>query len=180
MAKDKSGGALVSAAQTLEAELRRFDDEVGAFAKLALTSRKSLERGRQLLDSLAAAEARAAEQVQALVRAVAATGQDQAARVEAVRAKAQELDARWLELQTLVGQFEDLGAGAAALNAKLKGDQTTVEVDAEVSALVSRAEQLVAHARAQHFDDVAHLADQLRQQVCAIRGKLLGAAGPAA
>lgn len=123
MAKDKSGGALVSAAQTLEAELRRFDDEVGAFAKLALTSRKSLERGRQ---------------------------------------------------------FEDLGAGAAALNAKLKGDQTTVEVDAEVSALVSRAEQLVAQARAQHFDDVAHLADQLRQQVCAIRGKLLGRAGPAA
>jgi hypothetical protein len=177
-AKKKSGSDLVVAAETLDAELRQFDDEVATFTRLALSSKKGLERGRELLEALAAAEDRASQQVQALVQAVASTSQKQGARIDAVRAKAEELARRTGEYEALISQFEALGAGASALNAKLQGEPVAVELDAEIGALVSKSEALVAQARAQNFDDVVHLADALRQQVTAIRGKLQQVQGP--
>ncbi len=170
--KKKPAGALVAAAQTLEQQLHDFDDQVEAFKQLTINSQKGLERGKQLLESLAAAEARAGEHVQALVAAVAATAKEQGARVEAVRAKAEHLAARATEYEALVTQFGTLGEGASSLNARLKGEPVSVELDGEIGALVQRAEALVAQARTQHFDDVAHLADGLRQQVSALRSKL--------
>jgi hypothetical protein len=173
--KKKSSSELVAAAETLDTELNRFDDDVESFGKLSFNSAKGLERGREMLETLAASEDRANQQVQALVQAVASTSQKQAARVEAVKAKAGELQTRAMEYEQLLAQFQALGASAAEVNGKLKGEQAAVEVDAEIAALVTQAETFVAEARAKHFDDITHLADQLRQQVSAIRGKLQNA-----
>jgi hypothetical protein len=171
---------LVAAARALDSELSKYEDGVSSYIKLALTSKKGLERASALLEELAEAEDRAGQQAQLLVKAVAATTARQTARLDEVRAKAIELSERKAAFNALVANFESLGKGASAINERLLAEPSAGGVDAELNALVARAEELVALAKSQHFDDVAHLADGLRQQVSAIRGKLLKASGPSA
>jgi hypothetical protein len=63
--------------------------------------------------------------------------------------------------------------GAAELNAKLQSAKpAVVDVGNDVSALSEKAVALFALSKEKGFDDVAHLADGLRQQLEALRDKL--------
>jgi chromosome segregation ATPase len=177
----KTKSELVNAATELDDELTRFEDGVGAFKKLSLTSKKAIDRAAKMLEELAASEQAMGSQIQALVAAISSTREKQLERVTVIREKAAELTARSLELRDLMIQFEALGTGAAELNAKLQAQSPAVVVDVanEVSALGAKAEALVAIAREKNFDDVVHMADGLRQQLTSLAGKLSKAAGPA-
>ena len=168
--------ALITAAIELDAELARFHGSVEAFQKLPLSSKKHLDRAAQALNALADSEAKLGTHVQALVQAVAATREGQAAQLDVIRAKAESLKTRSVAFQELVAQFESLGSGAASLNAKLQaggGAELPAVVD-EVAALAARAGSLNTLAREKDFEDVAHMADGLRQQLEALAGKLKG------
>jgi hypothetical protein len=178
MAKIKS--ELVAAAVALETELLKFDDGVSAFTKLSLTSKKALDRASKMLEQLAASEQAMGVQIQALVQAVAAARESQGARVVAVREKGEELKARALEFRDLIGECEALGAAAGGLNEKLQGaGPSVVDVAHELDALRAKAESLNARAKEKSFDDLAHLADTLRQQLQSLAVRLGGGAGRA-
>jgi chromosome segregation ATPase len=178
MARSAKESALIAAAAALDDELVQFHDAVGAFDKLQLSSKKQLDRAAQALNELAESEQRLGAHVQALVQAVASTREGQNAEIDVIRKKAEALKTRSLEFQALIAQFELLGAGAAALNKKLQGDVPALDaVVVEVTALAGQAGTLNAAAREKGFDDVAHLADGLRQQLSALASKL-GPANP--
>lgn len=166
---------LVAAAESLEQELARFDDAVASFKRLALSSKKNLDRGTAMLQELAELEQGIGTHIQTLVKAIGGTGEKQLARVAEVKARADELKERSIAFQALTLHFDELGKGAAALNVKLQAPApTVVDVDEELTALATKAETLQAQAKAAGFDDVHHLADGLRQQLTAIRTKLSG------
>ncbi|MBL8952261.1 MAG: hypothetical protein JNK82_15895 [Myxococcaceae bacterium] len=163
---------LVQAASDLDAELQRFEEGVGDFTKLSLSSKKNLDRAGKMLEDLAQSEAAMGGQIQALVQAVAATRDRQLARVNEIRQKAEQLKDRSIEFRDLIVQFESLGTGAAELNAKLQQPApAVVDVANDVSALAARAEQLVGLSKEKGFDDVAHMADGLRQQLQSLQKK---------
>jgi len=173
MAKKEKLSALVQAASDLDTELSRFEEGVAAFTKLQLSSKKNLDRAGAMLEELAQSEQSMGTQIQALVQAIAGTRDRQVERVATIREKAEELKARSIEFRDLILQFEELGTGAAALNAKLQSPAPAiVDVADDVSALAVRAEQLVAASKDKGFDDVAHLADGLKQQLQSLQNKL--------
>jgi hypothetical protein len=164
---------LINAAAELEAELGRFEEGVAGFTKLSLSSKKNLDRAGAMLEELAQSEQTMGARIQALVSAIQATRDRQLARVDVIREKAEELKTRSVEFRDLLVEFESLGTGAAALNAKLQGSQpAVVDVADEVTALGAKAQALVSLAKEKGFDDVAHLADGLRQQLTALSGRL--------
>lgn len=164
---------LVNAATELDAELLRFEEGVTAFQKLQLSSKKNLDRAGKMLEELAQGEQAMGTQIQALVQAIQSTRDRQLGRVEAIRAKAEELKNRSVEFRDLIVQFESLGTGAAALNEKLRGAApAVVDVADEVTALAAKAESLVTLSKEKGFDDVAHMADGLRQQLQSLTSKL--------
>jgi chromosome segregation ATPase len=171
--KDKES-ELIAAATELDAELTRFHEGVAAFAQLPLSSKKHLDRATAALNALADSEAKLGTHVQALVQAVAATREGQAAQLDTIRAKAESLKSRSVEFQQLIAQFESLGQGAGSLNAKLQagGGAELPEIVEEVNALAARAGALNTQAREKDFEDVAHMADGLRQQLESLAGKL--------
>jgi chromosome segregation ATPase len=173
MARTEKQSVLISAATELDAELTRFHEAVEAFQKLPLGTKKHLDRATKVLNELAESEQKLGTHVQALVQAVAATREGQSAQLDVIRAKAESLKSRSVEFQQLIAQFETLGTGAAALNAKLQGPgQDLSAVADEVVALAEKAESLTALAREKDFEDVAHMVDGLRQQLSALAGKL--------
>ncbi len=169
---------LVAAATDLDAELQRFEEGVAAFTRLQLSSKKNLDRAGKMLEELATSEQSMGTQIQALVQAIAGTRDRQLERVAVIREKAEQLKNRSIEFRDLILQFEALGTGASELNTKLQQPApAVVDVADDVAALAGRAEQLVAVSKDKGFDDVAHLADGLRQQLQALQHKL--AAGKA-
>ena len=171
--KPETKSELVHAASALDDELGRFEDGVAAFKKLALSSKKNLDRAAKMLEELAQSEASMGTQIQALVTAIQGTRERQLQRVDAVREKAEELKARSIEFRELIVQFESLGTGAAALNEKLQSPEPAIiDVADEVTALGAKAESLTTLAREKGFDDVTHLADGLRQQLDSLKAKL--------
>ena len=168
-----TSSALVAAAEALALELARFDENLAGFKRLALTSKKNLNRATGMLNDLAEIEAQIGVHIQALVQAIGATGDAQLSRVSEVKARAEQLQARAVAFNTLTAQLEELGAGASALNDKLQGPSpTVVDVVEELGLLSTRAIALHTQAKTEGFDDVAHLADALKQQLQALKGKL--------
>ena len=164
---------LVLAAAALDAQVERFKENVGAFDKLRLDSKKNLDRATKMLNELAEAETGMGAQVQALVQAIAAVREAQGAAVETVRAKAEQVKARAVVFQELLARSEELGAAAGALNGKLQASgPDVIDLPAELAALAAKAEALQASAREQEFDDVARLGDGLKQQLNSMRQRL--------
>lgn len=179
--KGESPSQLVSAAAQLYEQLTRFEQSVTAFAKLPLSSKKQLERAATALQELAAEEQDFGSAIQLLVQAIADSRDRQIAQVDRVRAKALEVQSRSQAFKSLIERFDGLGVAASTLNQKMQGSVSSPEADAagrfidlqaEMGALVSQAEGLTTLAREQSFDDVAHLADGLRQQIAAARARL--------
>ena len=175
MPKLEVSSELVAAAAALDAELTRFEESTASFRRQPLSSQKNLERATKSLNDLADGEQRLAEQVQALVKAIATARDRQLAQVEWIRLKAEEIKARSLDFQGLQERFKALGDGAAELNVRLQqgvAGAPLAGLDAEMGELAASAKGLAETATTRQFDDVARLADGLRQQILSARGKL--------
>jgi uncharacterized phage infection (PIP) family protein YhgE len=175
MARTAPTSELLTAAQAVEAELERFEDASAAFQKIALNSQKNLEKATKALNALADGEQRVLEQVQGLLKAINTVRERQEAHVEPIRAKAEEIKARALTFQSLERELHSLGEDASSVSARLKeapGVSPPVELDAALAELAGKAKALAERAKGDDFDDLARLADGLRQQILAVHAKL--------
>jgi cytochrome c556 len=180
---------LTTAAEALDAQMRRFEALADQLRKAPLDSEKSLERASKLLREVAEQDRVLNEAVSALVAAVSAARERQHTQAEAVNARAQELEQRAETFKALLERYGALGRSAAELNqwmqdfAARRAEATTAEQNAELltrlDALQERMGQVAdeAHAvtqlaDAQDFTDIGRQAESLRQQILSARNKL--------
>ncbi|RUO88346.1 hypothetical protein D7Y11_35875 [Corallococcus sp. AB018] len=181
---------LVSAAQSLDAELLRFEALSEQLKEAPLTSEKHLERASKTLKDLADLDDALRMRVGALVQAITGVRNRQQAQADAVNVCAQELQQRTEVFKELLTRYGALGQSAADLNgrmqefAALRQQATrTVEEDARLTevftALQARmaevaddAATLTLAAEEAKFTDIGRQADSLRQQLLSARNKL--------
>lgn len=172
MARKDDASEITASAAEVEAELQRFEAASASFGKIALTSQKNLEKATRALEDLADGEQRVIERVQALVATIGKLRDRQLAQVEHIRAKAETLKARSLVYRSLEQDLAALGQAAGAVSEKLKQPSDELDLGAELGELAGRARDLTERAKGEDFDDLARIADGLRQQLLALRGKL--------
>ncbi len=191
-APKKDTSALVSAAQALETEVKRFEDLIQEGQRLEMTSDKTLQRARGLLEGCAECEQRMAGQLQAFVTAMQEMQERQRTCMEAVVGLAERVQARVAERNALLDRFAALGAKAGEVNAPIatvleQPEQkegaapsealmsALAQVVARTDEIVNEAEAVAKDARESDWVDIAREADTLKQQVQSARNKVLQA-----
>jgi cytochrome c556 len=188
--RDKSPSSeLVAAAESLDAQLSRFESLADQFRKAPLNSEKNLERASKLLKDVAEQDQHLNAAVSALVAAVTKTRDRQQTQAESVNARAQELQQRAEAFKLLLERYGALGQSAAELNqrmqdfatqrAKAQSSEQNAEVLGILDALNQRMGEVAEEASAvtklgeeQDFTDIGRQADSLRQQLLSARNKL--------
>ncbi|KFE66025.1 hypothetical protein DB31_1090 [Hyalangium minutum] len=188
--RDKSPSSeLVAAAESLDAQLTRFESLADQFRKAPLNSEKNLERASKLLRDVAEQDQQLNAAVSALVAAVTKTRDRQQTQAESVNARAQELQQRAEAFKALLERYGALGQSAAELNqrmqdfaaqrAKAQSSEQNAEVLGILDALNQRMGEVAEEASAvtklgeeQDFTDIGRQADSLRQQLLSARNKL--------
>jgi chromosome segregation ATPase len=180
---------LTSAAEALEAQLRRFESLADQFRRSPLNSEKSLERASKLLRDVAEQDGLLNASVSALVAAVAKTRDRQQQEADSVNAHALHLQQRAELFKALLERYGALGQSAAELNqrmqefatqrAQAQGEEHNAALLQSLEALQERmgqvadeARAVVEQAEAQDFADVGRQAESLRQQILSARNKL--------
>lgn len=188
-ASKKAESPLVASAQALELEVGRFEEIVVEGQRLEMTSDKTLQRARLLLESCAECEQRMAGQLQAFVTAMQEMQERQRTCMEAVVALAQRVQDRVAERNVLLDRFAALGAKAGEINAPistvmdLPSDgppppqllEALTQVIDRTDEIVNEADLVAKDARAGDWSDIAKEADTLKQQVQSARNKVLQA-----
>lgn len=188
--RDKSPSSeLVAAAESLDAQLTRFESLADQFRKAPLNSEKNLERASKLLRDVAEQDQQLNAAVSALVAAVTKTRDRQQTQAESVNARAQDLQQRAEAFKVLLERYGALGQSAAELNqrmqdfaaqrAKAQSSEQNAEVLGILDALNERMGEVAEEASAvtklgeeQDFTDIGRQADSLRQQLLSARNKL--------
>lgn len=189
--RDKSQPSeLVSAAQSLDEQLRRFEALTEQLQEAPLTSEKHLERASRALKDLAELDEALRERVAGLVTAISTVRDRQQQQAEAVNARAQELQQRTEVFKDLLTRYGALGQNAGELNVKmqqfaaLRGQASrTPEQDAELTTVfqalqdqmlqvADEAQSLAQAADEKQFSDIGRQAESLRQQLLSARNKL--------
>ena len=183
---------LTAAAEAFDEALQRFSTLTEALRKRPLESRHALESAAELLRDVTRCQEELQTRAQALISALGAARETQQAQADYVQERAQEIQRRAQEYATLRTRFEEVGQQAAGLNTLAQGvasrrgiaDQSLRESElpavlAQLDELRERmgqvAEQsaeLIAEARAAHFEELCERADSLRQQLLAARNKV--------
>ncbi|SEM41577.1 hypothetical protein SAMN05444354_116109 [Stigmatella aurantiaca] len=180
---------LTSAAEALEAQLRRFESLSDQFRRSPLNSEKSLERASKLLRDVAEQDGVLNASVSALVAAVARTRDRQQQEADSVNAHALHLQERAELFKSLLERYGALGQSAAELNqrmqefavqrAQAQGEEHNAALHQALEGLQERMGQVAEEARAvveqaetQDFADVGRQAESLRQQILSARNKL--------
>lgn len=186
-ARDPLG--LATAAEALEAELKRFEDLAETLAHERLDSEKNLRRAAQALVAIQGVDTRLAEHLASLVSAIGAARERQEASANLVRDRAEVIRQRSEALTELMQRWEALGQEAVevtrvAQQAADAGDDTNgderprevgaafAQVDERLGNLAESAQGLARAAEQIEFQDLARQADGLRMQVLAARNKL--------
>lgn len=187
--RKEGSSTLVSSAQSLEAEVRRFEEIVAEGQRLEMTSDKTLQRARTLLESCAECEQRMASQLQAFVVAMQEMQERQRGCMEAVVGLAERVQGRVAERNALLDRFAALGVKAGEINAPIASVAEVPEdgpappallaalaqVVARTEEIVGEAELVAKDARAADWIDIAREADTLKQQIQSARNKVLQA-----
>ncbi len=171
---------LITIATEVDKELERFEESTASFQKQGLNSEKNLEKARKALEELADGEQRVISRVQELVKLLGGVRDRQMAQVELIRARAEELKARVLVFHSLEEELKGLGTSASSLSEKLRAESDLGDLDGEIGELAEKAKALAERASTEQFDDLARVADGLRQQILSVRQKLKKVAKPTA
>lgn len=190
MSHDKdSGTKLTTAAEALEAELRRYEELAVSLEREHLDSEKNLRRAAQALGALHDSDTRLSAHVGALLAAIAAARERQQAHADSVQQSAERIRQRSETLMALLARWEALGRAATEINqlvqraageardsngTERKPELGTAfqEVDDRLTGLAEEAQNLATTAAAEHFPDLTRQAEGLRAQVLAARNKL--------
>jgi chromosome segregation ATPase len=187
--KREDPSELISVAEALDGELRRFEELSENIQRASLTSEKNLGRASHTLKEIADVGEALQARLGAMVAVIAGFRDRQEMLAKAVQAKAEELQERSKTLESLLERYRTLGEDARQLNQHLRAatsdrlagkDEVAAyplfphlqELDEKIGQLADNAQSLVDRAQADDFPDVAHQADALRQQLQAVRNKL--------
>ena len=177
--RKETESALVAAAKALEQELVAFAATRQAIDHAPLASQRHLERAAQLLSAVAGIEEQLHLRVGELARVLQEADTARRVQAEAILTRASQIEARSHVLRGLVDRHGELGrrvseakAGIAERVAGGIDEATLKAIDAQLGGLVTESEALRSAARAADFQDVAKLADSLRDQLHSSRAKL--------
>jgi len=175
---------LVDAAAEFDTELSSYARLGELFLKQPTSSVKHLERANNLLGEIAGCEERLQQAGQKLVKALAASRDQQEQLAKDVVAHVPVIQQRNTRLQELMGELTGLAGEVGGLNTLIQskaenGDasaQPTMkdarDVSETVLGLSTRAEALAATAREAEFEELAMQAHALHQRLQAIGKKL--------
>lgn len=175
---------LVDAAAEFDTELSTYGRLGELFLKAPLSSVKYLERANQLLGEIAGCEERLQAAGQKLVKALAASRDEQEKLATSVVAHVPAIQKRNARLQELMGELTGLAGEVGGLNTLIQakaenGDATASptakdarDVSETVLGLSTRAEELATVAREAEFEELAMQAHALHQRLQAIGKKL--------
>lgn len=175
---------LVEAAAEFDTELSSYGRLGELFLKAPLSSVKYLERANQLLGEIASCEERLQAAGQKLVKALAASRDEQEKLATNVVAHVPAIQQRNARLQELMGELTGLAGEVGGLNTLIQakaenGDSSASptakdarDVSETVLGLSTRAEELAKVARDAEFEELAMQAHALHQRLQAIGKKL--------
>ena len=178
-----AGGELVTAAASIEEELRTFESLAEEVRTGPLRAQKHLEKMGKLLTSVADCDERLVAHMRTLLGVLNGWRDRQQALAAEVNQRAQELQERTRQYQALMERFAGLGQEAGALSASMQGLAKTTQggeamkpealiqslqgVNEKMAQVAERARELSQDAQAQDFADISRDAESLRQQLLA-------------
>ncbi|MGA9525828.1 MAG: hypothetical protein WBV82_30495 [Myxococcaceae bacterium] len=180
---------LTLAAEALEKELREFEKLAEAVQRAPLGTEKQLGRAAKTLNDAAESDARLVQLAGTLLNAITRARTRQQEQAAVINARAEEIQARAAELQSLMERFGDLGRTASELNQHVQnmaashtggtmGDKAQtfatalLEVQSRMSSVAEEAGAIAEDASKRGFSEIARDSDSLRQQLLAARNRL--------
>ncbi|MBX3230043.1 MAG: hypothetical protein KIT84_25585 [Labilithrix sp.] len=180
------GGPLTQAAAALESELRRYEETAAELDKVALTSEKTLQRARKVLEECAAHQSELALLLPAFAQAMQAAQAKQQACMELTARGTARIKERFEARMALLERVAALGQRAQDINgpvaAVMDGDaertpaellKSLEEVAGRTEAVIAEASEVHAAAETDDWQDIARDTDALKQQLQSARNKLL-------
>lgn len=179
---------LQTVAEGLLGDLRKLEDTIREAQRLEINSAKNLQRGRRLLESCSETEVRLAGHLQGLASSIQSTQLRIAACMEHTVDFSKRVAERAEIRSQLLERLGGLGKRASEINepvaaavaAQAAGTAENATLLATVNEVVTRTEGLMeeaanvaGEAKDAGWVDIARDADGLRQQVQALRGKVL-------
>lgn len=195
-AMSKTGSAradLVSAAETVENDVRRLEELSAAARRIRLNTEKSIARAARELQETMEQQERLANGLRAFGEAMVRMQERQQAALEPLGARAAEIQDRMTRLSEHMQRFGALGIQASEVAKLLQAlpsvqaesgeggtgsvhpaAQTSalIDVDERFTALVEQAKSLAESARVEDFPEIFREADALKQKIHSMRGRL--------
>ena len=180
-------GPLASAAAALENELRRYEETVTELEKLPLTSDKTLQRARKVLEECAGHQEKLAVLLPAFAQAMQQVQVRQQQCMDATAEGTSKIKTRFEERMALLERVAALGQRAQNINepvaAVISGkeeNQSPTELLKSLEDVGTLTEAVIAEADAVHklaqdgdWQDIARDTDTLKQQLQSARNKVL-------
>jgi chromosome segregation ATPase len=181
----KPDTSLSKAAAALEAELAHFEDLLQEL-KAPVNSEKALQRARHRLEECSACEEKLADNLRAFAEAMQAMQARQQECMQLLGERAEGVQARFVDRNALVTRINQLGQQARAVSEPITSiDESAwtsptpelmssiAEMSSRLEAVIEEAAAVATSAKESDWTDVARDADALRQQLTAMRGKLI-------
>jgi len=180
-------GTLAAAAAALENELERYDETVTELQKLPLTSDKTLQRARKVLEQCAGHQEKLAVLLPAFAQAMQQAQLRQQQCMDATAQGTEKIRTRFegrmalLERVAALGQSaQDINEPVAAVMSAQAEERTPAELLKSLEDVGARTEAVIAEADAVHklaqdgdWQDIARDTDALKQQLQSARNKVL-------
>ena len=180
------GGPLAQAAAALENELRRYEETAADLEKTALTSDKTLQRARKVLEECSAHQEKLSVLLPEFAQAMQAVQAKQQQCMETTARGTARIKERFEARMALLERVAALGQRAQEINGPVaavmesEGEHTPAdllksleEVSARTEAVILEAGEVHAAAQTDDWQDIARDTDALRQQLQAARNKIL-------
>lgn len=178
---------LTSAAQSLEADLRKLEESIREAQRLEIASDKTLQRARKLLEACSEHQLSLAGHLQELVQAMQQAQVRVQAGMEETIEISKKVGQRANERGELVERFAVLGRRTTEINEPVNAvvakhnegaapDELLLAVGAVLvvaEGLVAEAEGLAQDAKAGGWTDISKESESLRQQILSARNKVL-------
>lgn len=181
----KPDTALSKSATLLEEELARFEDLLQEL-KAPVNSEKALQRARHRLEECSACEEKLAEHLRAFAEAMQIMQARQQECMQLLGERAEGIQARLIDRNKLVERINQLGQQARSVSDPIVALEepawtsptpellnSVAEMSSRLEAVIEEAASVVASAKESDWTDVARDADALKQQLTAVRSKLI-------